>query len=112
MSQFLQERSLPYLNEYNNVVLDWYNKTRVFDNTIYHNYQALFSHGIEDTVTRYMHQSFFHYAREKLYYRMHMDHSIGRFEKIAKIKTYNFEKLHQITKMNNNDTKININSFP
>ena len=86
MSQLIQKHSIPYLNEYTNVVLHWYNKTRVFDNTIYHNHQELFAHGIGDKETRYMHQYFFHYAREKLYYRMRMDHSTGRFDKIPKIK--------------------------
>lgn len=63
MSQLIQKRPIPYLNEYNNVVLHWYNKTRVFDNTIYHTHKELFVYGIGDKETRYMHQYFFHYAR-------------------------------------------------
>jgi hypothetical protein len=84
MIQFEQKRTIPHHNEYNTVVLDWYNSTRIFDNTIYHIYQELFDHGIGDNETQYMHSFFFRYARDKLYYRMSMDHSKGRFKKMAK----------------------------
>jgi len=78
------ERPLPYIREFHDVLLDWYNKTRVFDDSVYRNYQQLYALGIESDEVQYIKWGFFHYAKERLYYNLSIDHNTGQFLKIAK----------------------------
>jgi hypothetical protein len=78
------DRPLPYINEYHDVLLDWYNKTRVFDDSVYRNYQQLYALGINSDEVQYIKWGFFHYAKERPYYNLSIDHNTGQFLKIAK----------------------------
>lgn len=84
------DRPLPYISEYHDVLLDWYNKTRVFDNSVYRNYQQLYALGIDSDEVQYIKWGFFHYAKERLYYNLSIDHNTGQFLKIAKRRNLNF----------------------
>lgn len=37
------DREMPYIQEYKDVVVDWYNKTMVHDNSVYRNYTELYT---------------------------------------------------------------------
>jgi hypothetical protein len=92
------ERPYQYIDEYKNVVLDWYNKTRVYDDTIFHNFSQLYTTGLNDIETKYLQYRFRDYRRETGYYTMKMCHRTGQFEKGPIRKRANSKK--------------NINTFP
>ena len=76
------DRNLPYLNEFKNVVTDWYNRTRVWDeNNTYLTYNELYLHGITSYETQFVKYGFFEYAKELLYYNMKMCPFAKQFEK-------------------------------
>lgn len=75
------DRPYPYIDEYKNVVLDWYNKTRVYDDRVINDFQQLYKKGVSDIETKYICYGFKFYAREIRYYTMKMCHRTGQFEK-------------------------------
>jgi len=80
------DRPLPYMNEYKDVILDWYNKYRVTDNSVYQNYRQLYDRGIDSWEVQYIKYGYFWYARAVPYYNLFIDHHTGQFRKIAKRK--------------------------
>jgi len=74
---------IPYIQEYKDVVVDWYNKYMVYDNSVYRNYTELYKHGILSQKIPYMKYAFFNYKKEKKYYRLFLSHYTGQFEKKA-----------------------------
>jgi hypothetical protein len=93
------ERPLPYIREYHDVLLDWYNKTRVFDDSVYRNYQQLYALGIDSYEVQYIKWGFFYYAKERPYYHLNIDHNTGQFIKIAKIRNLNVSEVTDMSWM-------------
>jgi hypothetical protein len=93
------ERPLPYIREYHDVLLDWYNKTRVFDDSVYRNYQQLYALGIDSDEVQYIKRGFFNYAKDRLYYHLNIDHNTGQFIKIAKIRNWNVSEVTDMSWM-------------
>jgi hypothetical protein len=80
-------KPLPFIDEYQNVLLDWYNKYRVTDNSVYLNYKQLYDKGIESYEVQYIKYGFFWYAKDVIYYNLFIDYHTGQFRKIAKCNT-------------------------
>jgi len=76
------DRNLPYLYEFKNVVTDWYNRTRVWGNDKYLGYDELYLRGILSHETQFIKHRFFHYAKEKKYYKMGLSPQTKQFEMI------------------------------
>ena len=88
IAQFVPSKpniDLPYIDEFKDVIVDWYNKTRVFDNSVYRNYDELYRshHGITSIDTSFVKYGFFHYAKEKRFYNLILSPHTGQFKKIA-----------------------------
>lgn len=90
IAQFVPSKpdiDLPYIDELKDVIVDWYNKTMVFDKNyaVYRNYDELYrsQHGITSDETPFVKYGFFHYAKEKRYYNLILSHHTGQFQKIA-----------------------------
>ena len=77
------DREIPYIQEYKDVVVDWYNKRMVHDNSVYRNYTELYKHGIPSQQIPYMKYGFFNYKKEKKYYRLSLSPYTGQFDKKA-----------------------------
>jgi len=98
------DRPLPYISEYHDVLLDWYNKTRVFDDSVYRNHQQLYALGIDSDEVQYIKLGFFHYAKDRLYYHLSIDHNTGQFIKIAKIRNLNVSDVTDMSWMFTNSS--------
>ena len=77
------DREIPYIQEYKDVVVDWYNKYMVYDNSVYRNYTELYKHGISSQQTPFMKYGFFNYKKEKKYYKVFLSPYTGQFVKKA-----------------------------
>jgi hypothetical protein len=79
-------KSLPYIPLFKNIILHWYNTSRIWDNsnTIYTEYEQLFTKGIisQEEIPFLKYAFKWHRVKSK-YYNMKMIHSIGQFEEIA-----------------------------
>jgi len=84
----------PYIDEYKNIVLDWYNKTLVFDSAVYRNYHELYTKGISETDIPYLKGGFNQYVTDFCYYNMFIDYHTGQFEKIP-IRKRRIERNYQ-----------------
>ena len=81
---FIQYRrkTLPYINEFEEIIIDWYNKT-ITDTTVYKTYKQLFSVGINNYETQLMMRGFQKYFYEKKYYFKIFCSYVGEFKIIA-----------------------------
>lgn len=100
IAQFVPSKpniDLPYLDEFKDVIVDWYNKTRVFDNSVYRNYDELYrsQNGITSVETSFVKYGFFNYAKEKRYYNLTLSHHTGQFYKIPIRRQYTQKLLHR-----------------
>lgn len=77
------DREIPYIQEYKDVVVDWYNKYMVYDNSVYRNYTELYKHGISSLLTTFMKYGFFNYKKERKYYTVLLSPYNGQFEQTA-----------------------------
>ena len=75
----------PFITLYKNIILDWYNKYRAWDNSgiIYREYKDIYKKGISEDETPFLKYAFKWYRQESKYYNINMIHSVGKFEKIA-----------------------------
>ena len=76
------DRNLPYINEFKNVVTDWYNRYRVWGSEHFLRYDELYLRGILSHETQFVKYRFFHYAKEKKHYRMVFSPQTKKFEMI------------------------------
>ena len=107
IAQFVPSKpdiDLPYIDEFKDVIVDWYNKTMVFDNdnAVYRNYDELYrsQHGITSDETSFVKYGFFHYAKEKRYYNLILSHHTGQFTKIAIRRHHTFESQNLLRQYN------------
>lgn len=75
----------PYIPLFKNIILNWYNKYRAWDNSgiIYHQYKDIYVKGISEDETPFLKFAFKWHRQESKYYNINMVHSVGQFEKIA-----------------------------
>ena len=62
IAEFVPSKSykpLPYIKEYKDVILDWYNKYRVTNDSVYHNYRQLYDKGIDSWEVQYIKYGYF-----------------------------------------------------
>ena len=80
-----EEKPYPYISLFKNIILDWYNSSRVWNesNTVYRQYKDIYTKGISEDETTYLKHAFTNYRRESKYYNINMVHHVGQFEKIA-----------------------------
>ena len=81
--------SYPYIPLFKNIILDWYNKYRVYDTaTVYRSYSEIYENGISQEDPPFMKYAFKHIRTESKYYSISMNYSVGQFQKIAKMYSY------------------------
>ena len=80
-----REQTYPYIALFKDIMLDWYNKYRVWDNSdkVYRNYDEIYKEGISQEEAPFFKLAFKHHRRESKYYSMTMLYSVGQFQKIA-----------------------------
>ena len=103
IAQFVPSKpdvELPYLNEFKDVIVDWYNKRMVFDSSVYRNYNELYrsQHGITSDETSFVKYGFFHYAKEKRFYNFFLSPYTGQFHKIPIRRHHTHNLLRQYTR--------------
>ena len=103
IAQFVPSKpdvELPYLNEFKDVLVDWYNKRMVVDSSVYRNYDELYrsQHGITSDETSFVKYGFFHYAKEKRFYNFFLSPYTGQFHKIPIRRQYTHNLLRQYTR--------------
>ena len=71
-----------YIPLYKNILLDWYNTRRAWDNSnnVYRQYKEVY---ISQEEIPFIKHAFTRYMRESKYYSMFMNYSVGQFQKIA-----------------------------
>jgi hypothetical protein len=75
----------PYIPLFKNIILNWYNKYRVYDTaTVYRNYREIYENGISQEDPPFMKHAFKHIRTESKYYSIYMNYAVGQFQKIAK----------------------------
>ncbi len=78
------ENPYPYIQLFKDIMLDWYNKSRVWGtNKVYHSYREIYTNGISQEDAPYFKYAFTHYRQESKYYYMTMTHEVGQFTRIA-----------------------------
>ena len=103
IAQFVPSKpdvELPYINEFKDVIVDWYNKHMVFDSSVYTNYHQLYrsQHGITDQETTFVKFGFFQYAKEKQFYNLFLSPYTGQFHKFAIRRHHTHTLLRQYTR--------------
>jgi hypothetical protein len=80
-----EEKPYPYISLFKNIILDWYNSSRAWDNSgiVYRQYKDIYTKGISEDETTYLKHAFTNYRRESKYYNINMVYQVGQFEKIA-----------------------------
>lgn len=76
----------PYIPLFKNIILNWYNKYRAWDNIdiVYREYKDIYTKGISADETPFLKYAFKWHRQESKYYNINMIHSVGQFEKIAR----------------------------
>ncbi len=82
-----------FLNEYKEVVIDWYNKTRTEDKQVYKKYSEINMYKMCDIEVTFLIHAFFIYIQEKKFFHKLFCSSVGEFYKIPKIKYQKKEKI-------------------
>lgn len=77
----------PFITLYKNIILDWYNKYRAWDNSgiVYREFKDIYAKGISEDETPFLKYAFKWYRQESKYYNKYMIHSVGQFEKIPRM---------------------------
>ena len=80
-----EEKPYPYISLFKNIILDWYNSSRAWDNSgiVYREYKDIYTKGISEDETPFLKFAFKRHRQESKYYNINMVHSVGQFEKIA-----------------------------
>ena len=75
----------PYIPLFKNIILNWYNKYRAWDNSgiVYRQYKDVYVKGISADEAPFLKYTFKWHRHESKYYNINMIHSVGQFEKIA-----------------------------
>lgn len=80
-----------FMNEYKEIIVDWYNKSRIEDKVVYKNYSDIDMYKLCDVEITFMLHSFFLYIGEKkIFYKLFCS-KVGEFYKIPK-RTWNYQK--------------------
>ena len=76
----------PYIKLFKDIMLDWYNKYRVLDNStvVYRKYDEIYIDVISQEDAPYFKHAFKHYRYENKYYYMPICNYVGQFIKIAR----------------------------
>lgn len=74
----------PYIPLFKNIILNWYNKYRAWDNTdiVHQQYKDVYTKGISADETPFLKYAFKWHRQESKYYNIIMVHSVGQFQKI------------------------------
>lgn len=91
------DRPLPYIREYKDVLVDWYNKVVASRcDTVYQTYSEIVSPiGITEEDTVLLKYGFFYYSKDVQYYRMTLCSHTGQFKKLSRrriLSSYGGEK--------------------
>jgi len=80
-----REQTYPYIVLFKDIMLDWYNKYRVWDNSdvVYRSYDEIYKKGISQEESPFFKLAFNRYQQESKYYSMTMLYQVGQFQKIA-----------------------------
>ena len=82
-----KRKKLLFLDEFEEIIIDWYNKTRIEDINVYQSYRQIFDVGIKEYELESMHKGFNNYFIDrKQYYQIFCPY-VGRFKKVYKRKT-------------------------
>jgi len=75
----------PYIPLFKNIILNWYNKYRAWDNSgiVYRQYKDVYVKGISADEAPFLKYTFKWHRHESKSYNINMIHSVGQFEKIA-----------------------------
>lgn len=103
IAQFVPSKpdvKLPYLDEFKDVIVDWYNKRMVFDNSVYRNYEELYQsqYGITSDQTPFVKYGFFNYAKERQFYHLFLSPYTGQFHKISIRRQHTHNLLRHYTR--------------
>lgn len=80
-----------FLNEYKEIIVDWFNKSRIEDKVVYKKYSDIDMYKLYDVEITFMLHAFFFYIEEKkLFYKLFCS-KVGEFSKIPK-RVWNYHK--------------------
>lgn len=79
------QKPYPYISLFKNIITDWYNKYRAWDNSgiVYCEYKDIYTKGISEDEIPFLKHAFKWHRQESKYYNIIMVHSVGQFQKIA-----------------------------
>jgi len=104
------ETPYPYIQLFKDIMLDWYNKSRVWDtNTVYHSYKEIYSYGIPPEDAPYFKKAFTRHRRESKYYNMSISNHTREFIKTARCRHYD-SRFGRWTNINTLKNKIKTNT--
>ena len=80
-----EKKPYSYIPLFKNIILDWYNTCRAWDDSIavYRQYKEIYTKGISQEETPFLKYAFIKYRRENKYYEMTMIRHVGQFQKIT-----------------------------
>lgn len=82
-----KRKRLIFLEEFEEIIIDWYNKTRIEDISVYQNYNQIVNVGIKEYEIESMCKGFNNYFNDRKNYYLIFCPYVGRFKRVYKRKT-------------------------